>query len=512
MKITQRLRWLLAGGILLLTLLLLVFLFFATKNFLDLWDRLQQLPVWLFYTYSGLIALIVLFSGWVIFKLVFGGPKAKTIPTPAKPKPVTEAALTTEIGQIREAGMDTTSLQSELDRLHERKASGQVHIALFGDVSTGKSSIIKAILPEAGVETSLRGGSTREVREYAWQTISGDRLLLTDLPGRNEAEGTLDEAARDEAIRAQIVVYVTDSDLSRSQFTDIQELAAFGKPMLIAINKSDQYTPAEQAQIAQRIRARFDSAHRPIDALPRSVSAAEPPDVVFIQSGGMEEIVRIYPDGREETVQRPRKVDVASLASHLQAQIDQRLEWLSQQRDTSVLHLVQEKLDTTREEYRHQQAEKIVRSSTHKAILGALASVSPGTDLVIQGVIGTRMVQELCKLYDSPISQLDIDQFLNFSQGQLKKSVPLVLAVAGNGLKAFPGVGTVAGGLVHAVAYGLIFDALGHSVAQTLEQRGTLKAASAAATFQEMLSGNLEERTKTFARLVIEQYRGKQSG
>ncbi len=202
-------------------------------------------------------------------------------------------------------------------------------------------------------------------------------------------------------------------------------------------------------------------------------------------------------------------MDVASLTSHLQTEIDNRLEWLSQQRDTSVMHLVQEKLDSTRDDYRKSQAEKIVRSSTHKAILGALASVSPGTDLLVQGVIGTRMVQELCKLYDSPVSQLDIDQFLNFSQGQLQKSVPVLLAVAGNGLKAFPGIGTVAGGLVHAVAYGLIFDALGKSVVRTLEQRGALKAATAAATFQEMLSGNLEERTKTFARLVIEQYRGK---
>jgi hypothetical protein len=119
------------------------------------------------------------------------------------------------------------------------------------------------------------------------------------------------------------------------------------------------------------------------------------------------------------------------------------------------------------------------------------------------------MVQDLCKLYDSPISQLDLDQFLNFSQGRLRKSIPLLLAVAGNGLKAFPGIGTVAGGLAHAVAYGLIFDALGACVAQTLEQRGTLKPATAAATFQEMLSGNLEERTKAIARLVIDQYRDK---
>ncbi|WML90434.1 GTPase [Thiothrix lacustris] len=494
MKITQRLRWLLAGGMLLLTLLFLLFLFFATKNFLDLWDRLQQLPIWLFYTYSALIVAVVLFSGWVIVKLVFGGPSAKTIPR-QPPKPVTEANLTQEIEQIKTAGMDTANLQVELDRLHARKAAGQVHIAFFGDVSTGKSSIIKALLPEAGVEINLRGGSTRDIREYTWQTIAGDDLMLTDLPGRNEAEGTLDAAARDEAIRAQIVVYVTDSDLTRSQYQDVLELAAFGKPMLIAINKRDQYTKEEQTQLAQRIRSRFGEVASP--------------NIVFIQSGGVEEILRIYPDGREEMVQRPRKMDISALSTHLQTEIDQRLEWLSQQRDTSVLNLVQEKLDTTRDDYRRSQAEKIVRSSTHKAILGALASVSPGTDLVIQGVIGTRMIQELCKLYDSPISTLDIDQFLNFSQGQLKKSIPLLMAVAGNGLKAFPGIGTVAGGLVHAVAYGLIFDALGHAVAHTLEQRGTLKVAPAAATFQEMLSGNLEERTKTFARLVIEQYRGK---
>lgn len=500
MKITRRLRWLLAGGILLMTLLFLLFLFFATKNFLDLWDRLLLLPHWLFYSYSTVIVAVMGFSGWLIVKLVTGGRSTTAIKRPA-PKPVTEASLTQDIAQIKAAGIDTAPLEVEIAELNERRTAGNAHIAFFGDVSTGKSSIIKALLPEAGVEINLRGGSTREIREYTWQTIAGDHLLLTDLPGRNEAEGTLDAAARDEAIRAHIVVYVTDSDLSRSQFQDLQELAAFGKPLLIAINKRDQYSAEEQAQLAQRIRARFDSAQQ--------TGAAETPEVLFIQSGGTEEIVRVYPDGREETVQRPRKMDVSALATHLQTEIDRRLETLSQQRDTSVLHLVQEKLDLTREDYRRTQAEKIVRSSTHKAILGALASVSPGTDLVIQGVIGTRMVQELCKLYDSPVNQLDIDQFLNFSQGQLKKSIPLLLAVAGNGLKAFPGIGTVAGGLVHAVAYGLIFDALGKSVAHTLEQRGALKAAPAAATFQEMLSGNLEERTKTFARLVIEQYRGK---
>ena len=86
----------------------------------------------------------------------------------------------------------------------------------------------------------------------------------------------------------------------------------------------------------------------------------------------------------------------------------------------------------------------------------------------------------------------------------MKKSVPLILAVAGNGMKAFPGIGTVTGGLTHAVAYGLIFDALGRAVSKTLQQRGQLKPAPAAITFKEMLSEDLESRAKLFARLVFD--------
>lgn len=125
--------------------------------------------------------------------------------------------------------------------------------------------------------------------------------------------------------------------------------------------------------------------------------------------------MRVYPDGREETVQRQRKVDVSALSSRLQTEIDSRIEWLDRLRDASVFSLVHSKLDETRASFR-EQAEKIVRSSARNAVIGALAAISPGTDLLIQGVIGTRMVQELCKLYDVPVKQIDIDRIFDFSQ------------------------------------------------------------------------------------------------
>ncbi len=488
MKIGGKLKALLALGVVIITLLLLLFIFFTTRSALDVWDRLQQLPDIVFYGYLLAIGFILLVALVILYKLF--RPQHSLFRSSEK---VDKASILKELEQAKAAGMDTEVLHQELATLQQRKEAGSIHIAVFGDVSTGKSSIIKALLPEAQIETHVRGGSTQKISEYTWRSRSGDQLILTDLPGRNEVGGMLDDMVQDEAIRAQIVLYVTDTDLTRHQFEDIQVLKSFGKPLILVVNKSDRINEEEKGQLRERIQGRM----------------GESVTIAFTQSGGMEEVVKIYADGREETVLRPRKAYVEELAEKLQDEIDTQADLLESLRDASVFVLVKQKLDSEKQAFQHEKGLSIVRHSTRKAILGALASVSPGTDLVIQGALATLMVRDLCRLYDVPVRQLDIDNFINFSQGYMKKSIPLLLAVAGNGLKAFPGIGTVSGGLVHAVAYGIIFDALGRAIVQTLERRGKLKAAPASLTFKEMLGENLESRAKLFARLVLDSSKEK---
>ena len=494
-KSGSKFRRLLAVAVVIITLLLLLFVFSATRSALDVWERLKDLPEPLFYTYSALIIALILFSLWLVYKLL----------RPSKLSPdlhieeVSEENILKELDHAETVGMETSEMRREIEHLQERKQTGRIYVALFGDVSTGKSSIIKALLPDAEstmatLETNVQGGSTQDIHQYTWKSTSGDELVLTDLPGRNEASGYLDKMARDEAVRAQIVVYVTDSDLSRSQFEDIQQLKSYGKPMIVALNKSDRFTDEQKQLISMRFVEQFEGKEIPLRQ-------------VFVQSGGEEEVVKIFPDGHEEKVIRQRKADVSALAEALQDEIDKQSDVLESLRDASVFVLVKQKLDVAKDEYRQSEAEAIIRNSTRKAVLGALASVSPGSDLVIQGVLGTQMVKALCALYDVPVRQLDIDKLLDFSTGQIKKSVPLILAVAGNGMKAFPGIGTVTGGLTHAVAYGLIFDALGRAINKTLQQRGKLQPAPAAITFKEMLSEDLEARAKIFAKLVFDKQR-----
>ena len=71
-------------------------------------------------------------------------------------------------------------------------------------------------------------------------------------------------------------------------------------------------------------------------------------------------------------------------------------------RQTAVLTLASEKLDAARDRYRDEKANELVSKYARRAIFGALAAVAPGSDLVIQGVLATRLIRELSKLLRRP--------------------------------------------------------------------------------------------------------------
>ena len=104
---------------------------------------------------------------------------------------------------------------------------------------------------------------------------------------------------------------------------------------------------------------------------------------------------------------------------------------------------------------------------------------------------------------DRPL-EIELQKLLNLSQKQVRTALPLLLAVAGNAAKAFPGLGTLAGGLMHAVAYGLIFDALGRAVVQTLETRGELRPAPASLSFRDNLVTDVDSQARKLLRLALD--------
>jgi GTP-binding protein EngB required for normal cell division len=393
--------------------------------------------------------------------------------------------LEDELLESARQGIDVSEALEEMREQRRRRGSGEIYIAVYGEVSSGKSSLVKALLPEAEVETDPRAGTTTAIRHFSWQAPSGDTVVIADLPGFNLEDDT---EALEETRRAHLVIFLCDSDLTSSQVQQLRFLTSREKPVVVALNKSDRYSNAELGPL--------------LDEITRK-TGLDGADVVAISTGGKEEVIRMLGEGIEQRGSRDRQPEIAGLRRAVQRHLDQDRELMESLRETAVLTLAGEKLDAARDRHREEKAGELVSKYSKRAVIGALAAVAPGSDLVIQGVLATRLIRELSKLYDVPVKELEIESFLKLAGGKVKNMTALTLAIAGNALKAFPGVGTISGGVIHAVAYGMIFDSLGKAAAETMASRGELRPYPAAEAFEDLLHDHLESGAVRFAKLAV---------
>ncbi len=493
MKLDRFIRVAIAIAVFVAVLVATGALLFVTESALNVWDRLAEGPAFLLYTYIGIMVAIMLAALVLIWRLVIR--RKITPPKPSMPKPLSKQDIEERLRDAEAAGVNVSTAQNELLELASRREAGGVHLCFFGEISTGKSSLIKALVPEADVKIDIVGGSTGDIRHYRWRDDLGVEILLTDVPGTGGHVDGFDALALEEAQRAHVVLFVCDSDLARHEANSLGHLLALDKPLVLVLNKADQFSVDEQASLMHRLLERLEDIG---GELPRD-------RVVAVSAGGMVDIVERREDGSEAPIRRQRPAEVGVLVVAINHLLEDGSQPLDGRRDRAVFRLAADKLAEAEAEYRVQRSEQVIRNSTRKAIIGSLAAVSPGTDILIQGYIGTGMTQELCKLYGATPRDLDIEEFLNLSQSRVGRALPLTLAVAGNGLKAFPGIGTVAGGFVHAVAYGLIFDALGRSLVLTLSKHGELVPEVAAKRFEEGISEHIEAGVRRVAKMALEE-------
>ncbi len=467
-------------------------LLFITESALNVWDRLRAGPPAVLFTYIAVMVLLGLAAVWLVWRLVV----KKKVASSAKPaRALSKSDIKKRLQQAEAKGVNVSDAQSELQDLAARQATGAIHLCFFGEISAGKSSLIKALVPKADVVIDVVGGSTDDIRHFRWRNATGNEILLTDVPGTGGHEDGLDEIATEEAKRSHLVLFVCDSDLTRAELSAIKALLAFAKPVILVLNKSDRYSADEQATLMQKLLQRIEDLGGEIQR----------DQVVAVSAGGEREVIERQADGSEGTVRRDRAADIGVLVVAINRLLGDDTKSLDEQRERAVFQIAAEKLEVAEGEYRLQRSEQIIRSATRKAVVGAMAAVSPGTDILVQGYIGTTMTQELCKIYGAAPRDLDVEEFLSMGQSRVGRALPLSMAVAGNGLKAFPGLGTVVGGLAHAVAYGLIFDALGRSLVLTLARHGELVPETAAKEFEEGISEHLEAGVRRIAKMALDE-------
>lgn len=475
----------LIGVVLIVCLLLFLFVQFA--NFLfNIQASIDEAPTWLIVLYLLGIAVIALL-GLVLFlrfskigQNVRKGKKAEK-----KREVVSDASFLSKLKKLASAGGDTRAIEAEWEKLLKLRAQETVVIAMFGEINAGKSSIIQTLTGQP-LGISARGGMTQTIDAFGFSAKKGRDYELLDMPGFNEFDGFSADLIKDHAIKSHVVVFVMDEEPTASVFEHLAYLGEFDKPIVIAINKADYYSCDEQDAIRQRIEQKTDYRY----------------PIAWTNSAGEKSVEKHYPDGtvRQEMVQVDG--DVSQLIRAIEEITFDRLR-LNTQLDKSFYRALENDIDHSLGDIRRTKALATVRSYSQKAVFGGMAAVSPGTDVLIQGYLGHGMAKSLCDIYDVSIRDVDIEDTLSLVGGRMKKELTVMLALAGNVFKAFPGVGTVAGGAVHAVAYGLIFESVGKAMQESLEKEQRLDKQSVMAALEGNLGEHLEKRATDLAKVVL---------
>ena len=195
MKLDRFIRLAVGLLILLVFVIAIAAMLFVTESALNVWDRLVQGPRFLLYGYFAAMAGLLAAAIWLVMRLVV---KRKIRDKKSSSQPLRQADIKERLREAKKSGVGVEEAQAELQELASRQESGSVHLCFFGEISTGKSSLIKALIPEADVAISAVGGYTIDIRHYRWRDDKGRQILLTDVPGSGGLEAELDKVRSEE--------------------------------------------------------------------------------------------------------------------------------------------------------------------------------------------------------------------------------------------------------------------------------------------------------------------------
>jgi GTP-binding protein Era len=319
---------------------------------------------------------------------------------------------------IRELIEDTSipaSVRAELSAEFEEIASisaklrnGEIHIAAFGRVGVGKSSLLNALLQRQAFSTSPLHGETRREDREEWQSLRDGHVVLIDTPGIDELDGTeREELARRVSNQVDVTLMLCEGDLTDSEFKALEQLCAAQRTVLLVLNKSDRFTSRELGMLMERLKDRCSGLLAPEYIIPAS---ADP---------RADTVIRIDEFGREHESKRELPPDIAQLKNRLWSLLEKEGQTLVALNAAIFASELDEKVATRIVAARRSVAEKIIHKyCVGKGLLVALNPV-PITDLLAAAGSDVAMVIHLGEVYGFRLSRREASRLLLTISAQL---------------------------------------------------------------------------------------------
>ncbi|MDQ0011431.1 small GTP-binding protein [Luteibacter jiangsuensis] len=292
---------------------------------------------------------------------------------------------------VREAmAADFQRVERMLDRLENE----ELHVAVFGRVSAGKSALGNALLGRDAFEVGVLHGTTTEAGAARLDEAASAGLVLIDTPGINELGGEAREKLAFEVAEvSDLIIFVADGDLTREERDALRTLASTRRPLLVALNKADRYSDDERESLLERLRQHAANLVRREDVIAVTARPA-PRDVMEVDAAG-----------KERHLREPRAADVAALKARLLAIAEREGKALSAINAGlfagRLTDQVSERIAATRRDV----ASGVIRQyCIAKAVAVALNPV-PVADLLLAGGLDAAMVVQLGRVYGLPLTR-----------------------------------------------------------------------------------------------------------
>jgi uncharacterized protein (DUF697 family) len=289
---------------------------------------------------------------------------------------------------------------------------------------------------------------------------------LLDTPGINEVAG--EERARianAAADRADLILFVTDSDLNEIEFAALRDLAGKHKPLILVFNQVDKYSATERQRLLEVLRD---------ERLPGFI---EKENVIMTSADPMErEYVIEAADGSQKTELRKPKPDVAKLKVRILEVLETGDKGLLAVNAALFAADRNDKLIAVRMRLREDAAQKTIWGyAATKAIAVGLSPI-PALDIIGGSVLDITMVYHLAAIYDIKLSWKTARNLVAsiLQAAGLNIAAELSVHVAASLLKVFSfGLSTVLTALPQAAAGGFASIIVGRAAKIFFEQNAS---------------------------------------
>ncbi len=297
---------------------------------------------------------------------------------------------------------------AEIEDMLQRLEHGHIHIAVFGRVSVGKSALLNALLGEQRFSTSPLHGETTRAQRGHWQEYESGGVFLIDTPGINEVDGeSREQLAREVVGRSDLILFVVDSDLTDTEIRALEEIAAQHRPIVLVLNKSDRYRPAEQDALLESLTRHSQGL---VDERNIVLASAAPAQRL---------VIRVAEDGSEEESWYQPKPDVAWVKERLWDILQNEGKTLAALNASLFASQLTDQVGERILQTRRKLGQKLIRAySSGKGVAVAINPI-PVADLVAAAAVDVSMIVHLSKLYGLPLTSNEAGALIKTIGGQM---------------------------------------------------------------------------------------------